>query len=129
VRLRVVEAPLAAAVFAAIGAGYGFLVLATSGLAMLAFVVFLVPFLVVIAGTRVPLGPTAVSATGAAGFILGFVAGWAWLLVPLRVRCQPPACQLATTPAQDAVGGLIFLAVPLLLIAGALAIRHSRMKA
>ena len=89
----------------------------------------LTPFLVVIVGTRAPLGPTAVIATGAAGLIRGFVAGWAWLLVPLRVPCQPPACQLAASPVQGAAEGLIFVAVPLLLIAGALAIRRSRMRA
>ncbi len=70
-------AVVAAIVFAAIGAGYGFLVLATSGLATFALVVVLLPFLVAIAGTRVRLGATATAVAGGLGFMVGFVAGWA----------------------------------------------------
>jgi hypothetical protein len=110
-----------------IGAGYGFLVLPTLGLATIAFALVLIPFLVVIAGTRLRLGAAAVGVAAGLGFIVGFFVGWAWLLVPLR--CGPPACELAATPLQDAVGGVIFLAIPFLLVAGALAIRRLRMKA
>jgi len=99
------------------------------GLATLAAVVVMIPFLVVIAGTRVQLGATAVMVAACLGFVGGFLAGWAWLLVPLRMRCRPPSCELATTPLQEVVGGLIFLVILILLVAGALAIRRSRMKA
>ena len=74
-------------------------------------------------------GATAVTVAAGLGFMGGFLVGWAWLLVPLRLRCRPPSCELATTPLQDVVGGLIFLVIPLMLVAGALAIRRSRMKA
>jgi hypothetical protein len=112
-----------------IGAGYGFLVLATMGLATLAFVLVLIRFLVVIAGTRVRLGTSAVVVAGGLGFVVGFLAGWAWLLVPLRLRCRPSVCELAVTALQGAVGGLIYLAVPFVPVACALAIRRSRMRA
>jgi len=72
------ESVVAAIVVAAIGAGYG---------------------------TRVRLGETVVAVAGGFGFTVGFIPGWVWLLAPLRRRCLPPGCQLATTPLQDAVGG------------------------
>ena len=56
-----------------IGAGYGFLVLATLGLATIAFALVLIPFLVVIAGTRLRLGAAAVGVAAGLGFIVGFL--------------------------------------------------------
>ena len=111
---------------AAIGAEYGFLALETMGLIAVALVVVLSPFLSLIANSKMLLGRSALALGLRAGFVVGFVIGWVWMLGPLRLSCQPPSCNLATTPLEDLQWGLGFLAVPFLLIAAALSLRQPR---
>src|SRR5205807_10343206 len=79
-----------------------------------------------IANSRVPLGRSTRALGLGTGFVAGFVIGWAGMLVPLRLSCQPPTCNLATTPLEDLQWGLGFLAVPFLLVAAALSLRQPR---
>ena len=97
------ESVVAAIIFAAIGAGYG---------------------------TRVRLGETVVAVGGGFGFTVGFPG------LRMASRALAPALLAPGLPAGHAAAaaagrrrGLIFLAIPLLLVAGALAIRRSRMRA
>jgi len=100
------ESVVAAIVVAAIGAGYG---------------------------TRVRLGETVVAVGGGFGFTVGFPG------LRMASRALAPALLAPGLPAGHAAAaaaaaagrrrGLIFLAIPLLLVAGALAIRRSRMRA
>ena len=72
------ESVVAAIVFAAIGAGYG---------------------------TRVRLGETVVAVAGGFGFTVGFIPGWVWLLVPLRLRCLPRAASWPRRRCRTPSGG------------------------
>jgi len=98
------ESVVAAIIFAAIGAGYG---------------------------TRVRLGETVVAVAGGFGFTVGFpglrMASRA--LAPALLAPGLPAGHAAAAAAAGRRRGLIFLAIPLLLVPGALAIRCSRMRA
>jgi len=96
------ESVVAAIVVAAIGAGYG---------------------------TRVRLGETVVTVAGGFGFTVGFIPGWGMASRALAPALPAPGLPAGHDAAAGRRRGLIFLAIPLLLVPGALAIRCSRMRA
>ena len=96
------------------------------GLIALALVILLSPFLVLTASSRVHLGGSTLALGLGTGFVAGFVIGWARMLISLRLACQPPTCNLATTPLEDLQWGLGFLALPFILIAAAVSLRPPR---
>ena len=96
------------------------------GLIALALVVVLSPFLILTATSRAPLGRSTLALGLGTGFVAGFGIVWAQLFSGVRLYCQPPTCNLATTPLEDLQWGLGFLAVPFLLIAAALSLRQPR---
>lgn len=96
------------------------------GLIALALVVVLSPFLILTAISRAPLGRSTLALGLGTGFVAGFGIVWAQLFSGVRLYCQPPTCNLATTPLEDLQWGLGFLAVPFLLIAAALSLRRPR---
>ena len=93
------------------------------GLIAIALVIVMIPLLVVAAIPKVRLGAPSVARAIAVGFVAGFAVGYGALVLPARLHCQPPRCSLATSPFEDLLWAVGFLAVPFVLAGLALLIR------